>query len=75
MATTNPDEYRFRCPKNHVTIRRLNLTPNACNLPRRSKGIPDEDAYYCNICSKRYSGKPVDMLEVENENLNIAELT
>lgn len=57
MSTTNPDEYRFRCPNGHVTLRRIKLRPEA------KKGTDPKPSFYCNTCKKRYGGKPIDLLE------------
>lgn len=63
MAKTNPDEYRYRCPKGHVTIRR---NVNVCDRSKRAKGVKNKPAYYCNTCKQRYDGSPIDQLETNS---------
>lgn len=53
MPNTNPNEYRYRCPAGHVTVRKISTARGkytGCEVP----------AYYCNTCKKTYQGKPID---------------
>lgn len=51
---TNPNEYRYRCPDGHVTVKRISTN-------KRNAAIYTP-AYYCGTCKKTYQGKPIDTL-------------
>jgi len=47
MSKTNPNEYRYICPANHVTIRKLSTA-------RGENAVCEVPAYYCDTCKITY---------------------
>jgi len=56
MSKTNPDEYRWKCPKGHVTVIKVRTHGG------RGDGSARDYQYDCRTCRIRYEGKPIDTI-------------